>query len=370
MSAAPAGVDISALTSGPALGWGVVGAGRIAADFVRAVHRFTGQRVVAVTDAVPGRAETLAARAGLRRACRSLDALLGDPSVDVVYVAVTNDAHVPTALRCVDAGKAVLVEKPLARSADEAAALLRAAQDAGVFVAEAMWSRYLPHVRVLEGLLDAGVVGELRWVAASAGGAHRYDPNSRLFDPAMGGGALLDVGVYPLWLVSAVLGPPTRLHATGLVLAGGVDVQSVLTLEYEAARAVVSSAIVAPLPDVATVVGERGAIAIEPPFFAPSALEIRAQGRDRWRWVDDSGLAWRDGMAWQAAAVAGYVAEGRHESPRVPLADSLAILGMVDDATRQLRASGSIWTPRPDAVSSETGGAGASGLLAVPNEED
>lgn len=342
MSAVSTRTDTSVLMAGPALRWGVVGAGRIATDFVRAVRRFTGQHVVAVTDAVPGRAELLAVQAGAH-AHASLDELLDDPAVDVVYVAVTNDAHVPTALRCVAAGKAVLVEKPLATTAAEATRLASAARAAGVFVAEAMWSRYLPQTYALEDLLRAGAVGEPRWVAASAGGAHAYDPTSRLFDPTVGGGALLDIGVYPLWLVQSLLGRPTRLRASGLVVDGGVDVQSDLTLEYEAAGAVVSSAIVAPLPDVATVVGECGAITVGPPFFAPSGLEVREVGRDPWRWTDDSGLAWRDGMAWQAAAVADYVANGLLESPRVPLADSIAVLEMVDDALGQLRAGGRTW---------------------------
>ena len=193
----------------PALRWGVVGTGWIAGFFVAAIAAHTAQRVVAVTSRSHERAREFAARHGIEQAHASTEGLLDDASVDVVYVAAPQSEHLEIGLQAIAAGKHVLMEKPLATSAGDAQRLVDAATAAGVFLMEAMWSRYQPQALVIRELIRDGVLGDVRSVIADHGQAIAADPGHRLLLPGTGGGALLDLGIYPIQLDSMVLGAPT-----------------------------------------------------------------------------------------------------------------------------------------------------------------
>ncbi len=328
------------LRGGATLRWGVLAPGAIADDWVRAVHRFTDQRVVAVASRSAERAEAFAARHGIPRSYGSYERLVADPGVDVVYIAAPHTEHRGLALLAIDAGKHVLIEKPLGVSAADAAEIVVAARAAGVFAMEAMWSRFLPQTTIIRRLIDDRVFDEVAGVAATFAGRFEYDPHSRAFDPALGGGSLLDLGVYTLWWAHFCLGRPDSVAATGELAPTGVDASARVVLGWgEEVSASSFTSMTVDLPITAMVAGSNGMRLEVEPFVGPGGFRIgRADGGNA-HWEDESGMRWRDGLSYQAAAVAQHVADGLLEAPEHPLDASLDILGLIDEARRQLGAA-------------------------------
>ena len=174
------------------------------------------------------RERILASKFEARRSYGSYDLLLMNPEVDAVYVATPHNEHASLALMAVAAGKHVLVEKPFATSAEEARAVVDSARGAGVLAMQAMWTRYLPGFDVLRQVLESGEVGEVAEVSADFGFMLPFDPQSRIYDPALGGGALLDAGVYPISLVSAIIGALSTIFCTGTLAPSGVEDHAVV----------------------------------------------------------------------------------------------------------------------------------------------
>ena len=327
----------------PALRWGVVGPGAIATDFTRAVLTHTTQQVVAVSSRSSERAALFAAAHGIRSSYGSHDDLFADPEVDVVYIAVPHTGHVRLALDAIAAGKHVLVEKPMATSAADAKLVVDAARAAGVFVMEALWAKYLPKFDVIRQLLEDEALGEVRLFSADYGFKAGYDPESRFFNPALGGGALLDLGVYLVSAASFALGEFSSITAQGQLAPTGVDVQASLLLQTATgAQAVMSTTLLADTPSAANIVGTNGRIAIDRVFVGPGGFTFTPARADSVRYEDTSGLVWREGLSYQASAVARYISEGLTESPLHPLDETLSVLSTLDEARRQIEVGGSI----------------------------
>ncbi|MGW8481712.1 Gfo/Idh/MocA family protein [Microbacterium sp. NPDC055903] len=320
----------------PVLRWGVIGTGGIANRFARAVHRRTPQRIVAVTARDAARTAAFAAEHGIARTTASAEQLVADPGIDVVYIATPHSSHHRLALLAISEGKHVLVEKPLATSSHEAREIMAAASAAGVLAMEAMWTLYLPQSDVIRRLLADGHIGEVHQVSADFGSVVAYDPSNRMWDPALAGGALLDLGVYPIAFAASVLGQPTRVQASGVTTADGIDLRSVALLSHAGgAEAVVSCSMVSESPVGARIIGAHGRIDVVEPFFAPTGLVIRRGGEvEEWR---DTAFDERyDALSYQATALAGYIGEGRRESPLQPLAAVAAELEVVERIRAQL----------------------------------
>ncbi|MCA0294684.1 MAG: Gfo/Idh/MocA family oxidoreductase [Actinobacteria bacterium] len=324
----------------PSLRWGVIGTNWIAAAFVRAVTRRTDQRVVAVAARDAERTAAFAATHGIPRVHAQPQDLIEDPAVDVVHIATPHSAHAALALAAIAAGKHVLVEKPLAASARDAREVADAARAAGVLVMEAMWTRYLPQADVLRQLLAAGTLGDVHQVDADFGFATPYDPAHRLWNPDLAGGALLDVGVYPISFASSVLGTPVRVQASGQRLANGVDLRaSALLTSAGGAVAMVATSIVSELPNRALVVGSHGRLELRRPFYAPTetVLTTRAGGRAVTAgWTDDTFHDPYDALSYEAVALAGYAGQGRVESPLHPLDEVVSVLTTIEQVSAQL----------------------------------
>jgi len=330
--------DNTPLTGGPALRWGVLAPGTIAGQWVGTLHANTDQRVAAVASRSLPRAEEFAARHGIERAYGSYEQLVADPGVDAVYVAAPHSEHLALGLLAIAAGKHVLIEKPIGVSAAQALELQAAAKAAGVLVMEAMWSRYLPQTTVVARLLADGALGNVLTVTADFGAVFEFDPNGRGFDPALGGGALLDLGVYPAWFAHFVLGAPERVTATGTLTVTGVDEQSAVVLDYASrAQAVITTSLVVETPRTAAVSGTEARLEFAGPFFAPSNFAL-VRGGERIPYVDRTGFTWGEGLCYQAAALATYAAEGRLDSPLHSMDDTIAVLAVLDSARSQLGA--------------------------------
>ncbi|SDS14927.1 Gfo/Idh/MocA family protein [Agrococcus carbonis] len=319
------------------LGWGLLGAGGIAGAFARDLIP-RGHRVVAVGSRDADRASAFADRHGIPHAHHGYQALVNDPDVDVIYVATPHSHHLEHALLAIEAGKHLLVEKAFTITGDEAQTLADAARARGVFVMEAMWSRFLPTMVAVRERIAAGDLGELLSVTADHSQVLDLSPGSRMIEPSLGGGALLDLGVYCVSLAHDLLGPVTRIQASGVVDDAGVDHRGAAILDHEGGGiSTVTFSMEALGANSATVVGTAGVIELQPSFYEWVRYSRRSSG-DRSALVE-SYEPERDGrgMQFQAAEVERCIASGRLESELMPLDESVAIMRVMDEIRRQLR---------------------------------
>jgi predicted dehydrogenase len=314
--------------------WGVIGPGKIAAQFADAVDQLDDGEIVAVASRSAERAQAFAGRFGIRSAYDDARALVEDPEVDAVYVATPASRHAADTLLAIEAGKAVLCEKPFALDAAEAQAMVDAAGAQSTFLMEAMWSRFLPAYRALVDLLGEGRIGEPLLVEGDFGYRTPVDPADRHFDPTLGGGALLDLGIYPVQLCTLVLGVPERVAADGVVGATGVDEQVAAVLHHPGGRlGVVKAALTVPLACEARIAGSDGWIDVPAFMHCPHWLDVGGPSPER----IDAGYE-GEGLRFEVAEVHRCLADGLTESPGMPLDETVAIAGVLDAVRAQLRA--------------------------------
>lgn len=308
--------------------WGILSTGGIAATFVRGLRDLPDAAVVAVGSRTQAAAEAFGDEHGIARRHGSYAALAADPAVDVIYIGTPHNLHAENMRLCLEAGKAVLCEKPFTVNAAEAAAAVALARERRLFLMEAMWARFRPHMVELRRLLAEGVIGEPRMVRANFGFRRPLDPAHRLFAPELAGGALLDVGVYATSFVHMVFGAPEGVVSAAHLGETGVDEQMAAILSYPGGRlAVITSATRTNSPRTAMVAGTEGYITIENPWYPPSALTLQKEGQEPVR-IEPPHTG--NGYAYQAAEVHRCLREGLLESPIMPLDESVAIMATLD----------------------------------------
>ena len=325
----------------PPLRWGVIGPGGIATGFTEALHANTRSRVVAVGSRSSERAGAFAQRFGAERSYGSYAELAADDRIDAVYVATPHSEHLSGALLAIEAGKPVLIEKAFTRNAAEARELLDAAGAAGVAVMEAMWTRFLPSTDIVRQVLESGMLGEIEAVFADHGQWFAEDAAFRLFDPEQAGGAMLDLGVYPVSFSHFVLGRPGRIQAAGTKAFTGVDRQiSGLLSDYESApnaHALVNTTLASKTPTVALISGSEARIELPGSFYAPQQVAVIARDGS----VTESAppaITGHQGLCHEAAHFATMLAEGRTESELLPWSETLAVMETMDELRRQVGA--------------------------------
>jgi predicted dehydrogenase len=327
-------------TDAPSLRWGILAPGGIARSFAGALREHTKQRLVAVASRSLDRAEAFARDFDVTRAYGDYAQLVADPEVDAVYIASTHNAHLELALLAIEARKHVLVEKPAGFSASEAQRMQDAARAAGVFLMEAMWTRYLPHMDVARQLLESGALGDIRLVTADFGVNVPFDPESRMYDPAKAGGSLLDLGVYPISFAQfalPALNHEPRLHIAGSLSPTGSDAQVSLILEADAAsHALVHVGVESRTPWTATISGTAGRIEVDAAFWSPSSLTYFSNDGEAQHYPAHPTITGSGGMAFEAAAFARYVVAGLDDSPLHPFSEAIATLRIIDEARRRL----------------------------------
>lgn len=322
------------LRATPPLRWGIAGAGAIAADWVRALHTHTAQRVAAVAARDSARAAGFAGAHGIPRSHGSYAALAHDPDIDIVYVATTTEHHLGVTLELIGAGKPVLVEKPLGATAEEAAQIADAARTHGVYARENMWTLDLPQTTVIDQLIADGVLGDLQLVQADFSAA--FDPGeaARVFAPSIGAGTLLDIGIYPLAFAHHLLGPPLHLHTTGTLTEHGVDARAIVASRHAGdALSISTTALDIDRPQAAMIIGSRARIEFAADFYCPAPFDL-ILGGERRTWLPDPRISGRDGLCHSAVAAAADIHAGRTAHPG--LADTVAVLETIDRARRQL----------------------------------
>ncbi|MFE3855112.1 Gfo/Idh/MocA family protein [Streptomyces griseorubiginosus] len=311
--------------------WGILATGGIAAAFTADLVDLPDAEVVAVASRSEASAKAFAERFGIERAYGEWGALAEDADIDVVYVATPHSAHRAAAGLCLSAGRNVLCEKAFTLNAREAEELVGLAKDGGRFLMEAMWMYCNPLIRRLKALVDDGAIGDVRTVQADFGLAGPFPPAHRLRDPAQGGGALLDLGVYPVSFAHLLLGEPSDVTAKAVLSEEGVDLQTGALLSYDGgALASLHCSLTGGTATIASVTGSLGRIDIPNGFFHPDRFVLHRDGRDPEEFVADPADGPRNSLKHEAREVMRALRAGETESPLVPLEGTLAVMRTLD----------------------------------------
>ena len=307
--------------------WGILGTGGIAHTFASDLRLTNSGTVVAVGSR--SNPDPFADAFDIPNRHGSYESLVFDPEVDVVYVATPHPMHHDNAVLALRAGRPVLVEKPFTMNAAEARHIVAVARETGLFAMEAMWTRFLPHIAIVRSWLADGLLGDVVTVTADHGQWFEEDPDFRLFAPKLGGGALLDLGVYPVSFASMVLGRPNRIMAMSDPAFTGVDAQTSMLFGYPGgAQALLTCTLRAKSPTRAAIVGTDGRIEIEGDFYAPTTISLitRNGAPSRIRSASEG-----RGLHHQADEVARRLAAGDLESPSMPLDETISIMETMDE---------------------------------------
>jgi predicted dehydrogenase len=321
------------MTDGP-IRWGILATGAIATAFLRDLRVLPDADVIAVGSRSSAAATDFARRHDIPRAYGSWAELAADPDVDVVYVATPHSAHDAATRTCLAAGRAVLCEKPLTLDHASSQALTEYAKAARVFLMEAMWTRCDPLIRRLEALVADGAIGEVTAVRADFGLAGPFPATHRLRARALGGGALLDLGVYPVTIAHLLLGVPAEICAWARLNDDGVDENTGMILGYASgALAALTCGIVGDTGVTAAITGTLGRIDLPPDFYRPARFILNRAGAEPEVVTEPSTGA---GYQHEAAEVQRCLRAGELESPLVPHAATLEVMAILDAARAQI----------------------------------
>ncbi len=317
-----------------ALRWGILATGGIAhaqtSDLLTA-----GRDVVAVGSRSQAGADRFAAEFGLPRAHGSYEALAADPDVDIIYVATPHPGHAENAILALEHGKHVLVEKPFTLTAAEAERVRAVATERGLLAMEAMWTRYLPHMVRIREILAAGTLGEVRAVIADHTQRISEDPTHRLNALELGGGALLDLGIYPISFAWDVLGAPTSLSATARLSETGADTEvATMFTHANGALSTTLSGSRSAGPNTAHILGTDARIDIDRVWYTATSFRVTAPDGT----VLESFASQIEGrgMQYQALAAERLIAEGNLRGDILPIDETVAIMGTLDAVRAQI----------------------------------
>ena len=308
--------------------WGILGTGKIAHLFAEDLVLLPDADLAAVASRSASRAEAFGEAFGIPHRHASYDALATDDTIDIVYIATPHTTHADNTLRCLRAGRAVLCEKPFALNESEARQMVNAARTHECFLMEALWTRFLPIMRDVDRLLDDGAIGPPQWLQADIGAHFPFDPEHRVYDPALGGGALLDLGVYPVMLAHHLWGAPNSITTTAVMGHTGVDEQDAIIFQYADGRqATLAATLRTDGARLATIGGPEGQIQIHRPWWKGTHLTLTHADKS----TETIAKPYEgNGYQFEAAHVMACLRESRRESPVMPLGDSLQIMHTLD----------------------------------------
>lgn len=312
--------------------WGILGPGNIAKKFATGLQALDDAKLVAVGSRSQERADAFADEFGAPKRHASYEALVHDPEVDAIYVSTPHPFHKENSILCLEAGKPVLCEKPFAMNQQEARGVIEVARREGVFLMEAMWTRCLPISKQIKAWILDGVIGEVRMMYADFGFRANINPEGRLFDLNLGGGGLLDVGIYTISYASMIFGAqPTSISSQAHIGETGVDEQAAMVFAYpEGQLALLSCGVRIKTPHEAKILGTDGMIVVQP-FWNARTATLTAGGKEEVVELACVG----NGYECEAAEVAQCVREGKLESDLVTQEETLAIMQTMDIVREQ-----------------------------------
>lgn len=316
------------------LRWGILATGGIAHAFARDL-RLSGLNLTAVGSRSQAKADAFASEFGIETAHGSYEALAADPNVDIVYVASPHGQHRADTGLMLENGKHALVEKAFTLNEREARELQALAQRNNLLVTEAMWTRYLPHIRRIHEIIAAGTLGEVRAVIADHTRDLPRDPLHRLNNLELGGGALLDLGIYPISFAIDFLGLPTEVKAVGSLGETGADTEVAAVMLH--ANGATSSTLTtghSPGQTIASIIGTDARIDLDTSFYQPTTIHVRTKDNTELETFD--GRVEGRGMQYEALAAEKAVLDGSLDTPELPIAETVAIMGVLDEIRRQV----------------------------------
>ena len=309
--------------------WGILGTGRIAHHFANGLKAVPDAELLAVGSRAQESADAFGDEFGVERRYGSYQDLAADADLDAIYVSTPHQDHKASTLLCLAAGRNVLCEKPFAINAGEAREMVESARAKNLFLMEAMWTRFRPTMVKVRELIDSGAVGEPRFVSANIGWMSTYDPVFRLYNPELGGGALLDGGVYPVSFASMVLGTPSAIASVATLGQSGVDEQEAIALLHPSgAVASIGMTIQASSVNLAQIVGTKGRIEIHHDWHRPEGLTYYPAGGERQEFLYPQTEG--NGYQYEAIEVGRCLREGLLESPVMPLDETISIMETMD----------------------------------------
>jgi predicted dehydrogenase len=313
--------------------WGVIGPGAIAVGFADAMSMVDGGEIVAVASRAADRAETYGDRFGVPRRYDDYSALAEDRDVDAVYVATPQSRHREDTLMLLEAGKHVLCEKPFALNSAQGREMVDTARRRGLFLMEAIWSRFLPTYRHLVDVVGDGRIGEPLFVEADFGFRRSFDPENRLFRLDLGGGGLLDLGIYPLQLCTLLLGPVEHVAAEGVLGETGVDEQVAAVLRHTGGTlGVIKAALRVAMTCTARISGTDGVIEIPALMHCPNSLKVLSPSGIE----EFDGSYEGNGLRFEIEEVHRCLAEGKTESATMSLDQTLDLADTLDAIRAQI----------------------------------
>jgi dihydrodiol dehydrogenase / D-xylose 1-dehydrogenase (NADP) len=313
--------------------WGIMGTGTIANSFVQGLGALEDAELYAVASRSMEKAEEFGGRHGAVKCYGSYEDLVKDKEVDVIYIATPNTSHKNDIVLCLNNDKSVLCEKPLTINAKEAKEVIELAREKKLFLMEAMWTRFFPVMKQVRAWLEEGAIGDLRMLTADFGFRREGAAEDRKVSPHRGGGALLDVGIYPVSFSSWVFGKaPEQITGLTSLYETGVDQQSSMLLGYDKGEmAVLSCAINTPTPKEARIIGNKGSIYI-PNFSRATKATLAVIGEEE---VTVEVPLEGNGYNYEAAAVTDSLRRGENECSLMPLDESLSIMKVMDEFRSQ-----------------------------------
>ena len=313
--------------------WGIIGPGIIANRFATACVGRPGATLHGVASRDLARAKAFANTYSIATYHDSYEALATDPDIDAIYIAVPHTGHCAETLLCLKHGKAVLCEKPLTLNHALASTMVNAARTHNIFLMEAMWTRFIPAIIKAKELIDQGAIGTVNYLRADFGVQAEYDPSNRSFNLALGGGAMLDLGVYPLFLALYMLGKPTGIKAVSKLAATGADQTTNALLSFaDGSIASILSSFAVKTPANAEIIGTEGTITIHAPWYQATALTISSEkGKPQLLQFPYPG----NGFEFQIDEVIQCLQNGQKESLLMPLDFSLLLAEVSDEIRRQ-----------------------------------
>lgn len=314
--------------------WGILGTGGIAQAFVDDLSRAEGHHVIAIGSRSIEKAQSFAKPIRGATAHGSYSELVADKKVDAIYVATPHPMHLEHSLLAMNAGKPVLCEKPFAMSAAQTQSMVDASRNNGVALLEAMWTRYLPHIAQVREILKSGVLGEIQTVEADHGQRLADRGIARLVNPDLGGGALLDLGIYPISFAHLVLGAPAKIMASAVMTDRGVDAQTSAIFSYDnGSQAIINTTMIAQTPCRAVISGLLGRLEIDRTFYTPSNMRVVLYDGTTTEYPSSyTGHGLRE----QAIELARVVNSGALESPLMPHNESISVMKSMDEIRKQI----------------------------------
>jgi predicted dehydrogenase len=313
--------------------WGLLGAGHIANKFADGLKELPNAKRYAVAARSLERANVFKANHGFEKACGSYEEMLADPQVDAVYISTTNNLHFEHVMMCLDAGKAVLCEKPFASNREQVEKMLAKAREKNIFLMEALWSRFLPCMIQFKKQAEEKAIGRPLLLQCNFGFISPFDPHKRVYDPALGGGSIPDIGIYPVFTAMYLFGYPTEIKVTSVPAPTGTDWTTAVLFKHPGKEiSMLTSSFETNLDNEARLYGDNGYLKLHAMFQMPTKLSInRNNGWEEEIPVFSTG----NGYNYEAAEVMNCLSKGLIESPSLPHAFSLDLIKLLDEISEK-----------------------------------